>query len=162
MNYISSLKKRFYKKYHSGNSEECWEWKGAIGRTGYGAINNVPNKRPIVLQAHRLSFELYNGVAIPEGLCVCHKCDNRKCVNPDHLFLGTKTENNQDRDAKVRQAFGARNGMSKLSENQVLSILKMSKDGVSNPKIAKEFSMSRITVWEIVTKKKWKHLHNTA
>ena len=75
---------------------KCWDWQGAIC-VGYGTIGNKYKYRG----AHRYSWELSNG-PIPKGLCVLHKCDNRRCVNPDHLFLGTKGDNNRDRVKKGR------------------------------------------------------------
>lgn len=162
MDYLKSLQKRFHKKYKKGNPEECWEWFGAITPRGYGGINNIPNERPCVLQAHRFSYELHNNSKIPENICVCHRCDNRRCVNPNHLFLGTKRENNDDRDLKRRQAMGIVNGNSKLNEDQVKEIWSLSKRGFSNPEIARMFNISRITVWEIMIKKRWKHIHTAA
>ena len=75
----------------------CWEWIGRFGNAGYGQVKrNGKNKG-----AHRISYELTHG-AIPAGLCVLHRCDNRKCVRPDHLFLGTKRDNTRDMIQKGR------------------------------------------------------------
>lgn len=78
-------------------SEGCWEWQGAKRSNGYGVIY----KKGKSTQAHRFSWMITSG-AIPEGMYVCHKCDNRPCVRPDHLFLGTHTDNMRDCGAKGR------------------------------------------------------------
>lgn len=100
----------FWAKVRKGPG--CWEWTAALRDTGYGqmglsksspffgyANGTGPWNRPI--KAHRFSWLIHHG-SIPEGMCVLHHCDNRKCVRPDHLFLGTKTDNMRDASAKGR------------------------------------------------------------
>ena len=77
----------------------CWIWMAACYRSGYGEISFMGRARP----AHRVSWIIHNG-PIPDGLCVCHRCDVRQCVNPAHLFLGTKQDNTLDMHAKGRDS----------------------------------------------------------
>lgn len=94
---MSTLEQRFWAKV--SKSDGCWEWTGFVSPLGYGKIKDAGKQ----LLASRVSYELNVG-PIPDGLCVLHECDNRKCVRPEHLFLGTKGDNNRDRHAKRRDA----------------------------------------------------------
>ena len=105
----------FHEKYEKTDS--CWNWTGTKHQYGYG-IFIVKNKS---LRAHRFSYELHKG-PIPTGLVVLHSCDNPLCVNPDHLSVGTRGDNNRDAVSKGRNAFGERNGHAKLSAQDVEDI----------------------------------------
>lgn len=128
----------------------CIEWTGYRTEQGYGQLWN--GKRRIM--AHRASWEEKNG-KIPEGMHVCHKCDNPPCINPEHLFLGTDFDNMRDKIEKGRQAKGSQLG--KLSEDDVVSI-KRKIGKVLQKDIAKEFGVSAATIYYIEKGKTWKHV----
>ena len=99
-------------------SDSCWNWTASLSKSGYGAFSNNGK----YVRAHRYSWSLHNG-KIPDGLCVLHRCDNRKCVNPDHLWLGTHDDNMRDRTLKGRQCRGENHGRAKLTEVAARAIL---------------------------------------
>lgn len=107
--------------------------------------------------AHRVAWVSANG-PIPDGLFVCHHCDNRACVNVEHMFLGTHKENMYDMKAKGRSLRGSRQNMAKLNESQVLEIRKLQAAGVMGKEIAKTYSVSKAVISMIKTGKLWTHV----
>jgi hypothetical protein len=101
-------------------SDGCWEWSKCRGVSGYGRIQI--NQKSV--EAHRFSYEMHYG-PIPEGMCVCHHCDNPACVRPDHLFLGTHGDNANDKINKGRQPAGEQLPQTKLTDSQVCLIREM-------------------------------------
>lgn len=128
----------------------CWEWKGTIGTRGYGKLGKT--KTP-----HRFSYEIHKG-PITKGKQVCHTCDNRKCVNPDHLFLGSIGDNMRDKTSKGRQAKGSRIGTSILTEAQVLEIRKRRLAGETYEDISVAFNICERTVRGICKNEEWTHV----
>lgn len=94
------LEDRFFTKVHK--NEGCWNWSGATMPNGYGLIRSAGGRGGNTTLAHRVSYEIHSGSKIPNGLYVLHRCDNRRCVNPEHLFLGTQKDNIRDMIAKGR------------------------------------------------------------
>ena len=143
---------RFWSKVDkSHGNNNCWEWLGGKNKQGYGRLNI----HRIIKLAHRISYELAYGTFDP-SLSVCHRCDNPGCVNPTHLWLGTRTENNQDRNNKGRTVYqtGELVGSAKLTDLQVEEILSRFDNGETNRRqLAREYGVSHQRIRVIVGKK---------
>lgn len=112
VNFTEADKSRFWKKVQRGTDDDCWNWTACrIANRGYGLF--FANKKHI--SAHRFCFCISAG-NVPEGMHVLHKCDNRICCNPSHLFIGTNADNHTDKVAKGRQAKGETSGPSRHPE----------------------------------------------
>jgi len=156
--YNASEDDRFW-SYVQKTDEGCWEWSGGLYSSGYGQFRGSETR------AHRMAFVLTKG-KIPKGQIVCHSCDNKKCVNPDHLFLGTTQDNIDDKVSKGRQAQGETQHLSKFTEKQVLEIrsryegrqLKI-RDPVDGIKaLAKEFGVFEQAIRSIINRSTWRHI----
>jgi hypothetical protein len=132
----------------------CWAWLGRCDpSSGYCSL--VVNKK--LVYAHRYSYEIHIG-KIPSGLFVCHRCDNRPCTNPSHLFLGTNYENRRDSVEKRRHAYGERTGAAKLTNEKVLAIRKAFNEGQAAVKIARDYGICFQSVYYIVNRTTWKYI----
>lgn len=143
------MKERFMEKVQTGDG--CWRWIGAIGTHGYGRFGHEGKTH----QAHRVSHAIFNG-PVPDGLDVMHSCDNRWCVNPAHLSLGTRKDNMSDCSTKGRSTFGERSGLSKLTADQVKEIRQRYAAGdVTQDELGKQFGVSGTNIHHIVARKSW-------
>lgn len=145
----------------------CWEWIGSVkGKSKlrqYGSliVGSRTDGSRRTISAHRYSYSIFKG-DIPKGLFVCHKCDNPRCVNPEHLFLGTRQDNVDDREDKGRNnhVVGEEVPTSKLTESQVMEIRsKYQKGGYTHRQLANEYGLKNHTsIGDILRGKIWKHL----
>lgn len=133
----------------------CWLWFGTWDDAGYGTIG-LGGRRGITARVHRVSWLLRRG-KIPAGLMVCHSCDVRCCINPDHLFLSNHQGNMDDKVAKGRQArqIGSKNPNAKLSDEDVV---KIRKSRASQRALAAQFGVSQRTIGFVKRREAWSHL----
>lgn len=145
-----------YEKYVIRNEDGCWGWKGTPSKP-YGSLQYGGKYKTI--SAHRASWLLHKG-EIPEGIFVCHKCDNPRCSNPEHLFLGTPTDNVLDMFKKGRHPIykGENAPQARLNESQVTQIKQLLETDKSLTQIAKMFGVHIVTIHDIKYKKTWNHI----
>lgn len=145
------LKRRLLKKVRV-LPNGCWEYTGQRRKDKfeYGLIwVNGKNVR-----AHRVSYEIHKG-SVPEGLNVLHSCDYPPCINPDHLFVGTRAVNNDDAKQKGRNVKGRTHGAARFSEEDVRAIRASSEN---QDFLAKQYGVAQSTISRIRTRSRWKHL----
>lgn len=153
-----TIEERFLK--YVKKTKDCWVWTGAKAGTGKNAYGHLSVRKGRARRAHMISWELYRG-PISEGLCVCHKCDNPACVNPNHLFLGTRSDNAVDMYQKGRgpNNRGENNGRAKLSPKQVIEIRERYATGeIYQAELAKEYGVTQAVVQKLIRRKIWKHI----
>jgi len=150
-----SFSDRFWQRVRKG--PDCWEWiKPPSRMEKYPRIKRNGEQ----VSAHRVSWELSFG-AVTEGLCVLHRCDNVRCVRPDHLFLGTFQDNTDDMFTKGRanKAKGEKHGRAKITEEDARQILAWAKDGeLTQVQIAEYFGLHPVYVNKLIKGHKWAHL----
>ena len=156
-----SLQDRFDRFVHPEPNSGCFLWAGQVRKCGYGYFRVSSDPSKALEGAHRVSWKLSKG-SIPSGMMVCHHCDNRTCVNPDHLFLGTAKDNMMDAGKKGRMNWknpsrpglpkGSSHHAAKLTEAEVLEIRASSSLGVD---LAKDYGVSPNTISRIRRREIW-------
>lgn len=142
-------------------SSGCVEWIAYKNPQGYG----VMGVGGTYYSAHRLSWAWANSQNIPEGMFICHTCDNPPCVNPEHLWPGTALDNKRDCINKGRSFVphqpgqkGSKNPIAKLTEDAVVDIRKLKAQGWSYGQLAKKYGVKNVTVYHVVKRNNWKHV----
>lgn len=132
-------------------TDTCWLWLGDINGNGYGRLQYM-NKRML---AHRVSYLLHYG-KFNKNMYICHKCDNPKCVNPDHLFLGTQKDNMSDCSNKKRHTYGEKVKSAVLKKEDILEIRKLySSKKITQQKLSDIYNVSRGHIGLIIQGKRW-------
>jgi hypothetical protein len=156
---ITTPKVRFENKIEMIPFHECWEWTGGKYTNGYGVFH--PSGTSSV-SAHRYSYLIYKG-DICNNLLVCHSCDNPGCVNPNHLFLGTQSDNMKDMIKKNRGNFpritGEQCHKAKLNKEKVKEIRKrFLEENITQVELAKQYNVSKGNIGYIINNKSWRHI----
>jgi HNH endonuclease len=169
------LAARFWSKVL--RTDGCWPWIAHVHKWGYGQFTYTHGRTRL---AHRVAWELTYG-PIPDGLFVCHRCDNPACCRPDHLFLGTAADNMADRDRKGRVAVGGRNGRytqpertprgdqhgarlhperfaTRFTVDQIRDIRSAAAAGATNTDPARRYGIGQSSISRIVNRKSWRHV----
>ncbi len=151
---LGDLTPQWWKARTEALPNGCLAWKRGKFQFGHGAVK-VDGKTK---KAHRVAWEQAHGTPVPEGLFLCHRCDNPSCVNVEHLFLGTLTDNNNDRDAKGRAAHqhGEAHGMCRLTDSEVDEIRKL-KTVLPIKRIAALYGISRGHASDLINGRKRAH-----
>ena len=146
------IEERFWSKVHK--TDTCWLWTGSVNKKGYGTFGTT-NRRTTT--ASRFAYKLHHGVDLTPDQFVCHHCDNPPCVRPDHLFLGSNTENQRDsiRKGRDNKARGERNCNAKLTAYNVLEIRSSS---LNSSQLGRKFRVAANTIGCIRRGQTWKHL----
>ena len=155
MHITDAEKERFLSKIPAPNERGCMEWKACRNSKGYGQFGIDGRMRV----ATRIAYTLAKG-QIPEGMLVCHTCDNPPCCNPDHLFIGSPKDNQSDKAIKGRCApqAGSMNHYARLTESDVIQIRSMRESGSPVADLAHRFNVHQTTISKIVTRATWNHI----
>lgn len=158
---------RFHTKYVKNGPSGCWEWVAGKFDSGYGMFSAIcgvnyrsDTQRKKTMSSHRVSWMIHNKASIPDGQLICHHCDNRACVNPEHLYLGTHLDNNRDtiRRNRGNRSVGSECSWSKVTEEDVLEILNHEYGRGANKALSKKFGISQSQVSHIRRGHRWPHM----
>ena len=154
-----SILERFNEKVGPRTEFGCREWTASTGSHGYGQMTVKRDGKKTVETAHRLAWELFRG-PIPAGLIVRHTCDNRRCVNPNHLLIGTQQDNVDDmyRRDRARSSRGEDRNDARLTDAKVVEIRQRASGGESSRALGAVFKVSHTTILKIVRREKWSHV----
>jgi hypothetical protein len=143
------LREKFETFFSRGDG--CWEWQGTIEGYGYGVIDHNRKR----YRAHVLALQ-YDGRPVPKGMFACHHCDNPRCVNPSHLYVGTPAENTKDASDRGRLAFGERHAHSRLTDEDVRQIRSIV--GWGHAALGRLYGVSRPTATRAIKGDTWRHV----
>lgn len=149
------VEKRFWEKVKK--TDNCWLWMSTTHSNGNGfryGYFRYGNKN---VRAHRMSWIIQNGF-IPDGKCICHTCDNPQCVNPSHLFIGSRLDNMRDAKVKNRLATGEKHGRAKLNwviVGRIRKICQAGRSGGGIDAMARKFNIARSTIYKIMRNQTW-------
>ena len=148
-----AIRERFWAKVDVRGPNECWLWEANKNKQGYGRFWDGHRKR----RSHRVAYNLCFG-PIPDGMLVCHRCDNPSCVNPAHLFLGTHADNMADAAEKGRLFHGEQHYRAKLTAEDVQCIKQLFGEGMDQKEIGRQHGVHRSTIGAILSGRTWKHI----
>ena len=152
---VHDTESRFWAKVKKLDGiDSCWVWIARQDDDMYGRF--CYNGKTI--KATHYSWKLYTGRLVPKSLIICHKCDHPYCVNPNHLFIGTRKDNSEDMVSKGRSSMGEKQGLSKLTEGQVRLIRELRLSGITTKQLSNQFSCSKNTIGDICRGKTWTHI----
>ncbi len=146
---------RFVSNFDIDFISGCWNWTASCVGNGYGTFHLIKGKQ---VTAHRYAYQEFVD-KVPQRMFVCHKCDNRKCVNPDHLFIGSPLDNMRDMINKGRQKWREEHPMAKLTWEKVRKIRNL-KGRKTYEEIGKQFDIGKNHVYKIMSNRQWKEVND--